>query len=970
MDASHLDFSAELAELEENDSFVRRHIGPSEVELAAMLHAVGAATLDDVAGKTVPAAIRSNATLNLPPPIDEAATIAELRALAAQNAATKSLIGTGYHGTVTPPVILRNVLENPGWYTAYTPYQAEIAQGRLEALLNFQTMISELTGMQIANASLLDEATAAAEAMAMAHALSKSKSDVLAVAADLHPQTTAVLATRAKPLGIRLHQVAPGDLAAIGAANPFALLLQYPGTTGALRDLSEEIAASHEVGALAIVAADPLALALLTPPGEMGADIVVGSAQRFGVPMGFGGPHAGFFATRDAFKRAMPGHLVGVSLDAAGQPAMRLALQTREQHIRREKATSNICTAQVLLAVIAGFYAVWHGPEGLRRIARRVSLQARMLADAALRAGLQVRHDAFFDTIVVEGAGVVEGVRGVESAGDLIERAAAAGYNLRRVDQTGVAIALDETVTRDDLVTLAQLLGAELQGAVASIPPEVLRGSDFLQQGVFNQHHAEHEMLRYLKRLEDKDIALNRSMIPLGSCTMKLNATAEMIAITLPGFADIHPFAPANQTTGYLTLIRRLESWLCAATGFAAVSLQPNAGSQGEYSGLLVIRAWHESRGEAHRDVCLIPSSAHGTNPASAAMAGLKVVVVGCDRDGNVDLADLRAKAEKHADRLAALMVTYPSTHGVFEGAIRDICAVIHQFGGQVYMDGANMNAQVGLTSPASIGADVCHLNLHKTFCIPHGGGGPGVGPIGVAPHLTGFLPNHPLRPDAGPATGIGPVAAAPFGSALILPIAYAYIRMMGPAGLKRATEVAILSANYIAGRLRGSFPILYAGPGGMVAHECIIDCRGFAVEAGIQVEDIAKRLQDYGYHAPTMSWPVAGTLMIEPTESESKAELDRFCDAMIAIREEIASIAAGRLDRADNPLKHAPHTAREVTADTWSHGYTREQAAFPLPWVAAAKYWPPVKRVDNVYGDRNLVCTCAPLEAYAQAAD
>ncbi|HEY0181232.1 MAG TPA: aminomethyl-transferring glycine dehydrogenase [Rhodopila sp.] len=970
MDASHLDFSAELAELEENDSFVRRHIGPSEVELAAMLHAVGAATLDDVAGKTVPAAIRSNATLNLPPPIDEAATIAELRALAAQNAATKSLIGTGYHGTVTPPVILRNVLENPGWYTAYTPYQAEIAQGRLEALLNFQTMISELTGMQIANASLLDEATAAAEAMAMAHALSKSKSDVLAVAADLHPQTTAVLATRAKPLGIRLHQVAPGDLAAIGAANPFALLLQYPGTTGALRDLSEEIAASHEVGALAIVAADPLALALLTPPGEMGADIVVGSAQRFGVPMGFGGPHAGFFATRDAFKRAMPGRLVGVSLDAAGQPAMRLALQTREQHIRREKATSNICTAQVLLAVIAGFYAVWHGPEGLRRIARRVSLQARMLADAALRAGLQVRHDAFFDTIVVEGAGVVEGVRGVESAGDLIERAAAAGYNLRRVDQTGVAIALDETVTRDDLVTLAQLLGAELQGAVASIPPEVLRGSDFLQQGVFNQHHAEHEMLRYLKRLEDKDIALNRSMIPLGSCTMKLNATAEMIAITLPGFADIHPFAPANQTTGYLTLIRRLESWLCAATGFAAVSLQPNAGSQGEYSGLLVIRAWHESRGEAHRDVCLIPSSAHGTNPASAAMAGLKVVVVGCDRDGNVDLADLRAKAEKHADRLAALMVTYPSTHGVFEGAIRDICAVIHQFGGQVYMDGANMNAQVGLTSPASIGADVCHLNLHKTFCIPHGGGGPGVGPIGVAPHLTGFLPNHPLRPDAGPATGIGPVAAAPFGSALILPIAYAYIRMMGPAGLKRATEVAILSANYIAGRLRGSFPILYAGPGGMVAHECIIDCRGFAAEAGIQVEDIAKRLQDYGYHAPTMSWPVAGTLMIEPTESESKAELDRFCDAMIAIREEIASIAAGRLDRADNPLKHAPHTAREVTADTWSHGYTRAQAAFPLPWVAAAKYWPPVKRVDNVYGDRNLVCTCAPLEAYAQAAD
>jgi glycine dehydrogenase len=963
MDVSRLDFLAELSELEENDGFVRRHIGPSETELAAMLHTVGAATLDDVAGQTVPASIRSNESLNLPPSIDEAATIAELRALAAQNATTKSLIGMGYHGTVTPPVILRNVLENPGWYTAYTPYQAEIAQGRLEALLNFQTMISELTGMEIANASLLDEATAAAEAMAMAHALSKTKSDVLAVATDLHPQTLAVLATRAKPLGITLQPVAPGDLAAIGAANPFALLLQYPGTTGALRNLSEEIAAAHETGALAIVATDLLALALLTPPGEMGADIVVGSAQRFGVPMGFGGPHAGFFATRDAFKRAMPGRLVGVSLDAAGQPAMRLALQTREQHIRREKATSNICTAQVLLAVIAGFYAVWHGPDGLRRIARRVSLQARILADAARRSGWRLRHDTFFDTLVIEGAPEL-------NSRDLVARAAAAGYNFRQIDDTGVGIALDETVTRDDLIALAGLLGADLHGAVASIPPEVLRGSGFLAQSTFNQHHAEHEMLRYLKRLETKDISLTRSMIPLGSCTMKLNATAEMIAITLPGFADIHPFAPADQTTGYLTLIRRLEAWLCAATGFAAVSLQPNAGSQGEYAGLLVIRAWHESRGEQHRDVCLIPSSAHGTNPASAAMAGLKVVVVGCDREGNVDLADLRAKAARHADRLAALMITYPSTHGVFEAAIRDICAVIHEHGGQVYMDGANMNAQVGLTSPASIGADVCHLNLHKTFCIPHGGGGPGVGPIGVAAHLTGFLPNHPLRPDAGPATGIGPVSAAPFGSALILPIAYAYIRMMGSAGLKRATEVAILSANYIANRLRGAYPILYAGPGGMVAHECIIDCRGFANEAGVQVEDIAKRLQDYGYHAPTMSWPVAGTLMIEPTESESKAELDRFCDAMIAIRAEIASIATGELDRADNPLKHAPHTAAEVMADAWTHAYTRTQAAFPLSWVAASKYWPPVKRVDNVYGDRNLICTCAPLEAYAQAAD
>jgi glycine dehydrogenase len=954
----NMDVLAELAELEEADGFVHRHIGPSETELAAMLHVIGAATLDDVAGKTIPAAIRSNTVLDLPPPVDEAAVIAELRALAAQNATTKSLIGMGYHGTVTPPVILRNVLENPGWYTAYTPYQAEIAQGRLEALLNFQTMICELTGMQIANASLLDEATAAAEAMAMAHALSKSGSDVLAVATDLHPQTLAVLATRAKPLGLTLVPVVPGDLGAIGAANPFALLLQYPGSTGAIRDLSEEIATAHEAGALVIVATDPLALALLTPPGEMGADIVVGSAQRFGVPMGFGGPHAGFFATKDAFKRAMPGRLVGVSLDAAGQPAMRLALQTREQHIRREKATSNICTAQVLLAVIAGFYAVWHGPEGLRRIARRVSLQARMLADAALRAGLDVRNDAFFDTIVVE------------DSGDLIARAAAAGYNFRRVDETGVGIALDETVTRDDLVAIAGLLGSGLSGAVSSIPAELLRGSGFLQQTAFNQYHAEHEMLRYLRRLEDKDIALNRSMIPLGSCTMKLNATAEMIAITLPGFADIHPFAPADQTTGYLTVIHRLETWLCAATGFAEVSLQPNAGSQGEYAGLLVIRAWHEARGEQHRDVCLIPSSAHGTNPASAAMAGLKVVVVGCDREGNVDLADLRAKAEKHAGRLAALMITYPSTHGVFEQPIRDICDVIHRNGGQVYMDGANMNAQVGLTSPASVGADVCHLNLHKTFCIPHGGGGPGVGPIGVASHLAPFLPSHPLRPDAGQATGIGPVSAAPFGSALILPISYAYIRMMGAAGLTRASKVAILSANYIAHRLRDAYPVLYAGPGGMVAHECIIDCRGFAVEAGVQVEDIAKRLQDYGYHAPTMSWPVAGTLMIEPTESESKAELDRFCDAMIAIRAEIASVATGRLDRADNPLKHAPHTAREIMADVWTHAYPREQAAFPLPWVAASKYWPPVKRVDNVYGDRNLVCTCTPLEALAQAAE
>lgn len=947
-----MDALAELAALEASDAFVGRHIGPSDADIVAMLHVVGAASLDDVAAKTVPESIRSNQMLQLPPAVDEAGVLAELRGLADRNVVKKSLIGMGYHGTVTPPVILRNVLENPGWYTAYTPYQAEIAQGRLEALLNFQTMICELTGLEIANASLLDEATAAAEAMAMAHGMSKSKSDTIAVASDVHPQTRAVLATRAKPIGVTIVDFAPGDIAAIAAMKPFAVLLQYPGSTGEIRDLTTEIAAAHDAAALAIVAADPLSLTLLKPPGEMGADVVVGSAQRFGVPMGFGGPHAGFFATRDAFKRHMPGRLVGVSLDAAGHPAMRLALQTREQHIRREKATSNICTAQVLLAVMASFYAVWHGPEGLRRIAQRLNLQARILANCA---GSRLRHTAFFDTIVIQGADPAAFV--------------AAGFNVRLLEGA-IGIALDETVTRSDLTRLAVLLGGDLAGTSGGIPDSLRRKTPFLEQAIFNQYRAEHEMLRYLKRLEDKDIALNRSMIPLGSCTMKLNASAEMIPITWPGFSDIHPFAPADQTQGYVTLIRRLEQWLCEATGFAGVSLQPNAGSQGEYAGLLAIRAWHESRGESHRDVCLIPSSAHGTNPASAAMAGLRVVVVTCDKEGNVDLADLRAKTSLHADKLAALMVTYPSTHGVFEAAIRDICQLVHAAGGQVYMDGANMNAQVGLTSPGLVGADVCHLNLHKTFCIPHGGGGPGVGPIGVAAHLVPFLPNHPLRPDAGPATGIGPVSAAPFGSAVILPISYAYIRMMGAAGLKRASEVAILNANYIAARLRESYPILYAGPGGMVAHECIIDCRGFAADSGIQVEDIAKRLMDYGYHAPTMSWPVAGTLMIEPTESESKAEIDRFCDAMIAIRGEIAAIADGTFDRADNPLKQAPHTAGDVMSSEWKHAYTREQAAFPLAWVAASKYWPPVKRVDNVYGDRNLVCTCAPLEAYAEAAD
>ncbi|MCK8784488.1 aminomethyl-transferring glycine dehydrogenase [Roseomonas sp. NAR14] len=959
---------AELAALEQGTGFAARHLGPSEAEIAGMLRVVGAGSLEELAGRTVPDAIRTRAPLDLPAPVGEADCIAELRALAARNQVKRSLIGLGYHGTHVPPVILRNVLENPGWYTAYTPYQAEIAQGRLEALLTFQTMVADLTGLPIANASLLDEGTAAAEAMALAQAAHKGKGRVLLAADDLHPQTLAVLRTRAEPVGIEVRVLpADGIAATAAAARPFGVLLQYPGTTGAVRDLQAAIEAAHAAGAMAIVAADPLALCLLRAPGEMGADIAIGSTQRFGVPMGFGGPHAAYMAVREAHKRLLPGRLVGVSVDAAGQPAMRLALQTREQHIRREKATSNICTAQVLLAVMAAMFAVWHGPDGLRRIARRVHLQAALLAEAARAMGLGLRHDSFFDTVAIEAG---------DRAGAIMEAALAAGFNLRRVDAGCVAVALDETVTRDELIRLVQAIAGgagvpapplESLDPPARLPEALLRRSEFLTAEVFGSHRSEHAMLRYLKRLEDRDVALNRSMIPLGSCTMKLNATAEMIPVTFPGFAELHPFAPPAQTEGYRALLTRLESWLCAVTGFAAVSLQPNAGSQGEYAGLLAIRAWHRARGEGQRDVCLIPASAHGTNPASAAMAGMRVVVVACDRDGNVDPADLRAKAAEHAGRLAALMVTYPSTHGVFEEGIREICALVHEHGGQVYMDGANMNAQLGLTSPAAIGADVCHLNLHKTFCIPHGGGGPGVGPIGVAAHLAPHLPNHPLRADAGPETGYGPVSAAPFGSASILPISYAYIRMMGPEGLKRATEVAILNANYVARRLGEHFPVLYRGTRGMVAHECILDCRGFGQNGGVLVEDIAKRLQDYGFHAPTMSWPVAGTLMVEPTESESRAELDRFCDAMIAIRAEIRAIEQGRSDRADNPLKNAPHTAAEVTAAEWTHPYSRQQAAFPLPFVAAHKYWPPVKRVDNVYGDRNLVCNCAPLEDYAE---
>ena len=951
----------ELALLEQRDSFVARHIGPDEAQIASMLKQLGVLSLEALIAQTVPANIRTNAPLALPEAEDEAALLLHLRELANRNQVKKSLLGLGYYGTHTPSVIQRNVLENPGWYTAYTPYQAEISQGRLEAILNFQTMVAALTGMEIANASLLDEATAAAEGVALAHSLHKAGSRVIAVAADVLPQTRAVITTRAWPLGLEVIDVKPGDTAAITAAKPFALVLNYPGSTGEIRDLTAEIAAVKAVGGTSIVCADLLALTLLTPPGEMGADIVVGSAQRFGVPMGFGGPHAGFFATRDVFKRAMPGRLVGVSVDAAGKPAMRLALQTREQHIRREKATSNICTAQVLLAVMAGLYAVWHGPQGLKTIARRVNLQARLLADIVQKSGLKLRHTAFFDTLAIEAG---------DRAEALCRQAEEVGFNLRRIDATGIAIALDETVTRAELEVLAALFGGELAAAEVSIPEALLRKSAYCTEEVFNRHHAEHSLLRYLKRLEDKDIALNRSMIPLGSCTMKLNAAVEMAAITWPEFANLHPFAPAEQTQGIKQLIDELAVLLCEVTGFAAVSLQPNSGAQGEYAGLLAIRAYHEARGQGHRHICLIPASAHGTNPASAVMAGYKVVVVACDRQGNVDVADLHDKIAVHGPHLAALMITYPSTHGVYETGIRDIAQAVHEAGGQVYMDGANMNAQVGLTSPANIGADVCHLNLHKTFCIPHGGGGPGVGPIGVAAHLAPYLPNHPLRADAGPRTGYGPVSAAPYGSALILPIPYAYIRLMGPEGVTRATKIAILNANYIAARLQDAYPILYRGAEGRVAHECIVDCRGFAAESGVQVEDIAKRLADYGFHAPTMSWPVAGTLMIEPTESEDQAELDRFCEAMLSIAEEIRQIEASVWPKDDNPLKNAPHTAAEVTGVEWLHPYTRQTAAFPLPYVAAQKYWPSVKRVDNVYGDRNLVCSCAPLEAYQEAAE
>jgi len=954
-----------LNELIARDDFVQRHIGPSDDETAAMLAALGYGSLEALSDAAVPKGIRRERPMALDAPRGEAETLAELAEMASQNKVVKSLIGQGYYGTETPGVIRRNVLESPAWYTAYTPYQPEISQGRLEALLNYQTMVTDLTGMDISNASMLDEGTAAAEAMMLLHKLAKNPGKMFFVSERCHPQTIDVVKTRAEPMGI---EIMVGDEFAGMPADAFGFLVQYPATRGGVHHYADLVERAHGNDALVVVAADLLALTLLTPPGEWGADVVVGSTQRFGVPLGFGGPHAAYMATKDAHKRSMPGRLVGVSVDAAGRPAYRLALQTREQHIRREKATSNICTAQVLLAVIASMYAVYHGPEGLTRIARRVHRLAAVLAEGVRRLGYELDSDRFFDTIMV---------RTKDWGATIWETARVEGLNLRLEDD-GVAVSLDETCDR---ATIEKLWACFRQGSEAefdfdsieasvadAIPEDLARSSAFLTHPVFHQYRSETEMLRYLRRLSDKDIALDRAMIPLGSCTMKLNATSEMIPITWPEFANIHPFAPADQSTGYHRLIVDLERMLAAATGYAAVSVQPNAGSQGEYAGLLVIRAYHRARGEGHRDVCLIPSSAHGTNPASAAMAGLRVVVVACDSHGNVDVDDLKAKAALHADSLAALMITYPSTHGVFEERVKEICAIVHEHGGQVYTDGANLNALVGLVSLQELGSDVSHMNLHKTFCIPHGGGGPGVGPIGVAEHLVPYLPGHAEIDSL--ETAIGAVSAAPYGSAGILPISWTYIRMMGAEGLTKATRVAILNANYVAKRLEDHYPVLYTGPNGLVAHECIVDLRPLKEQSGVTVDDVAKRLIDFGFHAPTMSFPVAGTLMIEPTESESQAELDRFCDAMIQIREEIRAIEDGDHAVERSALRNAPHTADDLLGPAWDRPYPRRAGAFPMPGMEAAKYWPPVSRIDNVHGDRHLICTCPPIEAYQDAAE
>lgn len=953
--------------LQPSDTFADRHIGPSEAEIAQMLATMKIEDLEALIDAAVPAQIRLKQPLKLGQERGEHELIQELRAIAAKNQIFRSYIGMGYAGCVTPPVIQRNILENPGWYTQYTPYQAEIAQGRLEALLNFQTMVMDLTGLEIANASLLDEGTAAAEAMAMSYNLQKKQAaKTFFVSEKCHPQTIAIIRTRALPLGI---EVIVGDHQKYDFAEnaTFGALLQYPATDGAIHDYRAFVEVAHATGALVTVATDLLSLLLLTPPGEWGADIAVGNSQRFGVPLGYGGPHAAFFATRAAYQRKIPGRIVGISHDVQDKLALRLALQTREQHIRRDKATSNICTAQVLLAVMAGMYAVYHGPQGLKHIADRVHVLTSLLATGLKKLGFELTSELFFDTVTVK-------LR-VLSAEELRMRSQSQSINLRYMDAETVSIAFDETTTPTDLWDVLSLFTLEdpsftledlLSEASVDYPELHQRTSAYLTEPVFNTYHSETELLRYMHRLQAKDLSLTTSMIPLGSCTMKLNGTSEMVPVTWPEFGQLHPFVPVEQAQGYQELFQQLESMLAEITGFAEISLQPNAGSQGEYTGLLVIHQYHASRGEMHRNICLIPDSAHGTNPASAVMAGMKVVVVACDELGNIDMADLRQKADQHRDNLAALMVTYPSTHGVFEETIQEICDLIHECGGQVYMDGANLNAQVGLCRPGDIGADVCHLNLHKTFCIPHGGGGPGMGPIGVAAHLVPFIPKHPVV-SMGGERGIGAVAAAPWGSASILPISWVYIALMGSSGLTQATQVAILNANYIAKRLEAYYPVLYKGKSGLVAHECILDLRGMKKTAGIEVEDIAKRLMDYGYHAPTVSWPVPGTIMIEPTESESKAELDRFCEAMIAIRAEIAEIEAGQADAHNNVLKNAPHPADVVISDSWDRPYSREKAAYPAPWAREAKFWPAVSRINNAYGDRNLVCSCAPLSSYTE---
>ncbi len=945
--------------------FAARHIGSTDGQIQEMLGTLGFPSLDTLTRATVPEDIRLTQPLNLPSAQSEEAMLNELRDLSLKNLPHRSYIGMGYYDCVTPPVIARNILENPAWYTQYTPYQAEIAQGRLEALLNFQTMVADLTGLPLANASLLDEATAAAEAMSMCRNLSKLKGQTFFVAEECHPQTLAVLQTRAKPLDITLEVGDPSTIE-IEKGQIFGLLLSYPTTDGALRPYKQLVQQAHKTGTLIVVATDLLALTLLVPPGEWGADIAVGSSQRFGVPLGYGGPHAAFLSTKEEFKRHIPGRIVGVSKDTQGRPAYRLALQTREQHIRRDRATSNICTAQALLANVASMYAVYHGPEGLKAIANRIHQLATSTAEGLRRLGCQVVHSLFFDTIRVQGH--------LRSSDEVVRRSQQASINFRQFDDETFGISLDETTQLHDIEKILSVFTPPDRDPIplseitdikdCAIPEDLQRHSPFLTHSVFHDYHAEHEILRYMHRLQSRDLSLVHSMIPLGSCTMKLNATAEMMPISWPEFNRLHPFAPAEQAVGYQEVIKQLEVWLAEITGFTGVSFQPNAGSQGEYAGLMVIRAYHEQRGAGQRNICLIPVSAHGTNPASAVVAGMKVVPVACDNDGNIDLHDLQTKCEKHQDSLAALMVTYPSTHGVFEETIREVCTTVHQHGGQVYMDGANMNAMVGLVRPGDIGADVCHLNLHKTFCIPHGGGGPGMGPIAVASHLAPFLPNHPLV-HSGRSQGIGAIAAAPFGSPNILPISWAFIQLMGSEGLTKATQVAILNANYMAKRLSKYFSVLFTGENGMAAHEFILDLRPFKKSADVEVEDVAKRLMDYGFHAPTISWPVPGTMMIEPTESESKAELDRYCDALILIRQEIADIEEGKLPHDNNPLKHAPHTIDTIAQTEWNHPYTREQAAFPAPWLRDYKFWPAVSRIDSAYGDRNLVCTCPPMDAY-----